>query len=361
MRLHMSEDTGDALSCPTCDRELWPAYWTEDRLKVGYWVEFAPPDGQEGLLVCGNFECTYEEPVTFVQSPADAVTWNYEWTYMEFYDQSWLGFPQAWLLEHIEYLEHLQAQTGQPKLQCGLALCRQEFEERGQEIERWLVEAAKGYPVTFHAAEETLKGQILGSHDELLILQTPEGEVQVVPKNLVWQLRIEYPRKERKPAKRPSRDGQLRFPLSDPRYMVVDGYHLRYGEPTEMGGFYRGRCWDPVVAAALKLREEQPGYWEGAFRAEEIERFYSRNDYVKIKGYWLQELSRNKEPRLVSVRTEDPEVAEALDMEPQYAREANEFGGWDGDVFAYRGYFSIDEIEETRWAEEPLSWPPDNR
>jgi hypothetical protein len=358
MLLYIAEEIGEVLFCPQCNRELWPAYWNEERLEIGYWSDFEPADGQAGLLVCGNLTCTYEEPVTFVESPTDAVVWSEEGTYMVSAEEQRWDWPQTWLLEYIAEIEHLLAQTGRAKLRTALGLCHQELEERQQSVGRWLAEAEKGYPVTFKAEAEELQGQILSSNSEELILQTPDGQVRVVDRDVVWQEQIVYPRKAGK--ERPQREDWVGFPMGDFRFMVVGGYHLRYGEPTEMGGYYRGSCRDPVAAAALRLREKVPGYWEGAFQADEIERYYERHDYVKIRGYWVEEVSRNDKHRLVWIRTMDPDVAQALDMEPLYAREDGEFGWWDGDVIAYDEYFSLDEIEGSRWEEDVKVLPPDH-
>jgi hypothetical protein len=358
MLLYISEETGGVLYCPQCNRELWPAYWTEDQLEIAYWSNFAPPDGQAGLLVCGNITCTHEEPVTFVHSPTDAVVWNQEDTYMFSSEDQRYRWPQTWLSEYIAEIESLLAQTGQAKLLTALEWYREELAERLEKIDRWLAEAEKGYSVTFHAEEEELKGQILASNSEELILQTPDGQVRTVARTVVWQEHIVYPRKPRK--QRLQRDEWVGFLLSDCRFMVVGGYHLWYGEPTDMGGYYRARCWDPVAAAALRLRETVPGYWEGAFQADEIERYYERHDYVKIRGYWVEEVSRNDKHRLVWVRTKEPDVGQALEMEPYYAMEGGEFGCWDGEVMAYDKHVSVDEIEESRWEEDVKPLPPDH-
>lgn len=360
MRLHIADDTGEVLFCPECERELWPAYWGDDGLEIAFWGGFEPPDGQAGLLLCANLDCTYEEPITFADSPADAVLWNFEFTWLEYRSESWWQWPESWRLEQIEEVERLLARTGQAKVQATLELYRQELGEHRQAIERWLAEAAKGYPVKFHAEEEELTGRILGSRPEAFSLQTPEGEVRVVPKNLVWRLRIEYPRKPRKARKRPVEDKWVGFPIGDDRYIVVEGYHLRYGGGSELGDRYKGRCWDPEVAATLRLREVVPGYWEGAFTEQEIERFYHRHDYVRIRGHWVEEMSRIEDPPLVWARTKDPVIAEALEMGPQYSLEGGEFGSWDGEIFAYDENFSLDEIEAERWEEEPLTLPPED-
>lgn len=362
MRLHIAEETGEVFYCPECEGELWPAYWSEEGLEVAYWGEFAPPDGEEGVLICANPTCTYEEPVTFVANPDDAVLWNQELTWIEFQSQIWWGWPPDWIAEEIEEIEALHAKTGQVKLLSLLDLHRSQLEENEERIERWLAEAmAKGYPVTFHAEEERLSGQILANEEEAFTLQTPEGEVRLIPKGIVWHLHIEYPRKPRKPLNRPTGEGWFAIPLSDDRFIVVEGHHLRYGDRSEMGDRHLGRCWDPEVAAALRLRQEAPGYWEGVFTEAEIERFYYRHDYVRIRGHWVEEISRVEKPALVFVRTKDPTVAQLLQMEPEYAMEAGEFGGWDGEIFAYSQYFALDEIEAVRWEEEPMTLPPPDR
>ncbi|HLO04717.1 MAG TPA: hypothetical protein VK191_16550 [Symbiobacteriaceae bacterium] len=359
MLLHIADETGEVLYCPKCDRELWPAYWTGEGLKVGFESDFEPEDGQAGLLVCGDLNCTHEEPITFVQGQDDAVIWNYEDTYMQFDDNDVLHCPQTWIQEVIDQVERVFARTGRAKLRSALALYREQLAERQQKIERWLARAANGYPVRFQAEEEELCGQILGSHAEVVVLQMPDGQVRMVPKNLIWREMIDYPCKERRSRKGRFEDELIGFSCGDRRHFVVGGHHLRYGGRTEFGGFYKGRCWDPVLAAELQLREVEPGYWEGAFQAEEIERFYHRRDYVKIRGYWLEEVSREEEHRVVWARTKDLAVATELDMEPLYARNGDEFGSWDGDILCYDEYFSIDEIEESRWEEELQPLPTD--
>lgn len=360
--LHVTPETGEVLFCPKCERELWPAYWHDGELEVGFFEDFDPPDGQQGLLVCGNFECDYEEPVTFVQRSDDAVVWNQDDTHMQFSDQAWWLWPQAWLQQLIDWLKRRIAKTGLPKLHATLELVEDRFEEQGARVERFLAEAEKGYPVEFHAGKQELQGQILGSHDDVLVLQTPGGEIRVIPKQSVWQPHIRYPRKPAGRSKRSQallEDKWFGVTIGESRFLVVGGYHLQYGDATEFG-LYRGRCWDPVVAAALNLKERAPGYWEGAFREEEIERFYCRHDYVKIEGYWLEEVGREEEPGIVWARTEDPAIAEALELLPQYKWESEEFGSWEGDVACYWDYFPLESIEESRWEEEVLELPPED-
>lgn len=361
MRLHITEEDGDTFWCPECKRELWPAYWSEEGLEVAFWGGFSPPDGQEGSLVCASPACTYEEPVTFVESPDDAVLWNAEFTWMEFQSRTWWSWPQVWILDLIEETEALHAKTGQAKLLSFVELYRSQLEEQAELIERWLAEAtAKGHPVTFRAAEEELSGQIVASSEEAFTLQAPDGAVRLIPKEVVWHLHIEYPRKPSEPHYRPEGEEWVGFPLSDDRFLVVEGYHLRYGGASEMGDRYTGRCWDAAAAAALRLREMAPGYWKGVFTAEEIERFYQRHDYVRIRGYWVEELSRIEKPPLVWARTKDPAIAEALAMSPEYTWEGDEFGVWDGEIFAYSQNFDLSSIEEQRWEEEPLTLPPED-
>lgn len=365
MLLYIADNEGEVLSCPKCDRELWPAYRTADRLIVGFHSGFHPKEGQAGLLVCGDLNCPHEEPITFTNDPqADAVVLNWEHTHMCFYDYDYASFPVAWIEERLEEVERVFQLTGRAKLGSAVVLYQEEIEAREDKIERWLAKATlHDYPVRFRLdeAKEEISGRIMGQQDEVFVLQTSEGEVRIIPKNLVWQEHITYPRRPRRERQRIVNDEGhwVGFPLSDDRYIVVEGHHLSYGGGTELGDRVTGRCWDPEVAAALRLKEEAPGYWEGAFTVEEMERFYQRHDYVLIRGHWVEECSRIEKPPYVWVKTEDAAVAAALGMEPYYGSDADEFGSWETDeIIYYWEYFPSTEIEAERWEEELLTFPP---
>lgn len=365
MRLHVAGEQGEVFYCPKCEHEtLWPAYQTEEGLLIGFWLDFEPPDGEAGLLVCVNADCTYEEPITFADSPDDAVVWSWDNAWLEFSAYNWFSWPQTWIVELIEQTEALRAKTKQAKLQSLLDLYREQLPERQERIERWIAEATtNAFPVSFQAEEDALKGEILEGQGSAITFKLVDGEIRVIPKVLIWKEHIEYPRKPSRPHRRPPglKEGDwIGFPLGESRYMVVEGHHVAYGEPTETGGFYVGRCWDAAVAEALRLREVAPGYWEGVFRPDEVERFYLRRKYVKIRGHWVREISRNEKYGMIWARTMDPAVAEALEMHPMYTMEGGEFGGWDGEIFAYDENFFLHEVEESRWEEEVQELPPDH-
>lgn len=349
MLLHLSAEAGQVLYCPVCNRELLPAYWTDDGLDVAYLYDLEPDDGQAGLLICGDFNCEYEEPVTFATTyKADAVVLSLEETMMAFGGHLDYRITALNALQVAEELEQAFVATGRAQLQSAAEYFRMLAETHQDLVERWLAEAAQGYSVSLEVDDETIEGQVLTTSEDEFVLQLADGQVRVMKKNEVYGPRILYPRKAQKPRK-PFSDSRIFLMIGELR-IVVNGIHLKY-EATNDFGLHMGGTKDPDVAASLGFSEVVPGYWRGVFQAEEIERYYVERTWVKIGAYWLMMRGRSHDD-YVWVSTEDPEAARALDMEPAYAMEATEFGGRDGDLVGYRGTFPAALIEATRSEEE---------
>lgn len=352
MRLCLTNKGMNVLSCPLCDRELIPAYMTEEGLEVGYWYDFDPPEGTAGLLVCGDFRCEYEEDVIFTKEAVDAVPLCLSDTLTAFEDANWTMGPVADAREMAQELREAYKATGRAKLRQAVEYYEQAYEEHQEHIEKWLVEAADRYPVNFRFEEEEIEGMVTGHDAETFAIRTEDGRELTFRKDAIFWERIIYPRKEHKPGRNPGMFIVCRNHLR----IVVQGYHLEYQHENELG-LHVGGSRDPAIAAALNLQQKYPNYWEGLFHTEEIERHYLLRAMVKIQGHWLKEIGRDSDENWVCVSTEDPDVAQALDLHPHYAMDCNEFGCRDGEIVHYSDAFPVAEIEEIAWYEQIMPLP----
>lgn len=353
LRLFLSDTGWNTLSCPKCDRELVPAYETEDGLEVAYWRDFDPGETQTGLLVCGEFNCDYEEPVIFSQDRADSVVISLEETLnlFELENTTWISAREAQDL--AEQMEEVLEATGRGKLKCGSEYYRQIADDRLERIEAWLAAAGTQHKVSVTTEEGEQEGRLRSGDGEAVLLEKADGQLLSIAKLDIVQERILYPRKPRPPRKRQSKGFYL---VKGSHYFVVEGYHLYYWQ-REDDGRYSGLTDDPAVAAALRLPKFSDQNYRGIFDKSEIERFYFRRHQVKIRGHWLEDRGRSSDEQYVSASTTDPAVGDELEMGPEYAMVYTDFGTQDGDVVAYSGSFPVSWIEDTSWYEEVQELP----
>lgn len=351
LRLFLTEEGHKSLSCPKCERELLPAFETEDGLEVAYWEGFDPGDLETGILVCGDFNCDYEEPVTFSQDRDDSVVISISETVMLFTMENadWISIDHA--EEIAGALEHNFKVSGWPKLKAAAEYYRQIIEERQERIEGFIQAAGTGHKVSVTTEDGEFTGRIASADHEKILLEQEDGQIASVPIRGITREMIFYPRK---PKLRRSKKGpeNALIPCENNQFFVVEGFHLYYGYREEDGRF-TGSTRDPVAAAALGLVQVNDAqYWQGFFTDSEVERFYMRHNFAKVQGCWVEQVGRTMDGKYAYIRTEDPEIAEKLELDPVYAMVYVEYGTQDGEVVGYTGLVPLEEVEETRWEEE---------
>jgi len=115
---------------------------------------------------------------------------------------------------------------------------------------------------------------------------------------------------------------------------------------------------ESTVGEALRMKHVAGSRYEGYFNRHEIERYYIKRGMVRIQGHWLRDHGRTCDDKYIEASTEDPQVAEALEMAPWYELIRTEFGIREGDkIERYQDLFPIAAIEETSWYEEPEAVP----
>lgn len=351
LRLFLSEEGHQSLSCPKCERELLPAYETEDGLEVAYWEGFDPGDVETGILVCGNFSCDHEEPVIFATDRDDSVVISVSETVNRFTMENadWISIDHA--EEIAQALEHNFGVSGWLKLKAAAEYYRQIIEERQERIEGFIQAAGNGHKVSVTTEDTEYTGRIHSAESEDILLEQEDGEMASIPIRLITREMIFYPRKPR--PRRENKEPTNAFVLcQNHQFFVVDGFHLMYGQ-REDDGRILGSTTDPVAAAALRLVQVNDAlYFKGYFIDSEVQRFYWQRNYAKVKGHWVEDNGRTTDDKYAYIRTEDPAIAEELELDPVYAMVWAEYGTQDGDVVAYSGMVPAEEVEETRWVEE---------
>ncbi len=346
--IYLSDKGWNTLVCPVCERELIPAYECEEGLEVGYWHDFDPGTVRQGLLVCGDFNCEYQEPVTFAAERVDAVPFSLTQTLSLWEMEYGVWYTAQEARETAEELEQVYAETQRAKLRCAAQYFRQMADDRIERINEWIAAAGREYSVSFQSSAGEHQGRIQGHDEEAILLQAEDGQVVSVPKAEITEERILYPPK-RKPRER--KGGGYFVMIENRCYAVVEGFHLRFGDRQE-DGRYSATTTDPAAAKALQMERVSDDLWRGYFDKVEIQRYYYRHNQVKIKGHWLEQTGRVSGSQMVHVQTQDPEVAQALDMDPIYALVFHEFGTQEGDVSHYAGAFPLSAVEATSWYEE---------
>lgn len=351
--IYLTDKGWNTLVCPVCERELIPAFEGPEGLEVAYWYDFKPGDIRIGFLVCGDFNCDYQEPILFARERTDAVPVSLGQTLTLFEMESGVWMTAAEAAEMAGEIERVYQCTGRGKLRCAAQYFRQIAEDRLERINEWVKAAGTEHLVSFHAVSGEHQGRLHGVQAESILLQAGDGQVISIRKADISQERILYPPKRRP---RGRHDTLTVVMLENHFYIVVEGFHLRYGERQD-DGRYSATTNDPAAARALAMLQVSEDLWRGLFDQDEVQRFYYRHNQVRIRGHWLENMGKTHSGHAVQVQTTDPDVARTLELEPVYALVFHEFGTQDGDIVGYSGAFPISAIEASSWYEEVKSWP----
>jgi len=356
LHLAWTETGTKVLTCPLCERELLPAYEAEGGLVVAYSDDFAAGEGENGFLVCGDFDCSYEEPVQFTARLDDAVVISLSETlsHFELEHGCWCSAEEA--LQVAEELRAAFVKTGKAKLLPASDYYLEIADRRLARLERWVEAAGVEHWVTFSTEAGEYEGRIKSATDGEILVEARGGEIVRISKMEICEERIQYPRRTVGP---PYERGR-RFRFCFPEYfMVVEGTPLLYSD-YGIDGRIAASTTDPEIAQAMGLVQMADDYYRGYFTPNEIERTYARHEQVLVKGRWVRKTGVSPDDQIFLVQSEDPRTAELLHLSPVFERVFMEFGSIEGDVLHYQGAVPVDAVEATSFHDEdgPLPIEP---
>lgn len=354
LKLFLSEKGSNVITCPLCERELIPAYRGPEGLEVGYWHDFDPGEVRTGLMVCGDFNCEYEEPAEFATEREDAVPVSLRQTLSQFEEENNSLMPIAVARDIAAQLERVYSNTRREKLRSAIEYYRMIIDDREERISSWIEAAGTELVVEFRCEEGDKKGRMRSYDEEHIVLELETGSQETIRRDDITWERIIYPSKPTRSRK----DGEGFFILClNHQFVVVQGYHLEYSGPRGRNRF-TAYVREQKAAEALHMERIGENVWQGIFSLDEVERCYWRRSRVKIQGHWFEELGGDGHG-IIRVETKDPELAKLLDLEPSYALVYLEFGCSEGEVVSYGGYFPETAIEDRIWYEVPMELEDD--
>jgi len=356
LRLAWTENANKVLTCPLCDRELLPAYEMEGSLVVAYSGDFAPNEGQYGLLVCGDFDCNYQEPIQFTRELDDAVVISLSETLsgFELEHGCWCSAEEA--LHVGDELRSGYIATGRSKLLPASAYYLEIAQRRLARLERWIEAAGTEHWVTFSTGAGEYEGRINTVFPNEILIEARGGALITINKMEVYEERIQYTRRTVGPPYERGRRFRFCFPEY---YMVVEGSPLIYRDQG-IDGRIAASTTDPAVARSMGLVQMTEEYFCGYFMPNEIERTFARHEQVLVKGRWVRKVGISPDRHIFLVQSDDPETAELLHLSPIYETVFLEFGSLEGDVIYYQGAVPVNVVEATSFHDEdgPLPIEP---
>ena len=356
-------------NCPRCGSSTLLAYTENDAFDLLTWYEVEASDGAKAdawYLVCSQFTCTYEEQVERVFDPMGAEIFDQDRAHMDFDEYSGIhqSSPRG-MLHLINYLRSALEAKPNRKLEAVLDEAEWRYEDAVEQAQEWINRVPLGKRIRFSTWSEQdqkhveVEGTFVSATDEgFMLLRDPGEEVMLVQADALDSWAPRRPEEEELPAKLTERD-LLGAPDENGRptlimlgyyreMVVIREHHLQLSYVDRFGQ-YHVRCWDEAAARDLGLTPICEGYWEGVFRRADVEARYDSQPAVKVKGHWVVQWGSAEGETWTAVRTEDPDVAAALDLElekPWFPPETEE------QKQRYRpswsGLFRNEEIEERK-------------
>jgi hypothetical protein len=359
LRLYLDAHDGASLiPCPQCGRPLLLGAQRMGRWLVGYRRGFRVRPGQQAMLVCPAYDCTYSEDVLIASVPHDAViysavkaAWNFsleERSHQRTLDE---------VHQMIHRLRKQYTQGGHPKLPSAVRFWREHLGFMRWNIKEYLQRSFKeGCQVHCEGKGWAEQGNVKVLMEHGVMLERSDtgetvfiraGDLRgVAYKGGVWEhqpSRFDFGRK------RPHRPAT--HPVFTPtHYVIIDGCPLILDGVTTHG-LCRVRSDDPRVMEALQLwnPRDEFAYAYGEFPLALAERYYRVIRYCQVRGYRMHLRSFTKNRDFVQLETRDLEAARALlmDRSIQFDGERNALRWW--------GYFHRDEITGHEEVQVPLS------
>lgn len=336
-------------TCPRCGRELLVAFVAEGDMEVladyclfGDEVQVA----ESWYLVCGNFNCLYEEEVEFVREPAGAVLFDMNEAASLFGEETGFGeMCPAGNRELVEELAELYADSGNRKLPSLIDDLQWQSDEHLRQLREWLVRVPAGRTIEIHLDGTRWEGYIVLYSDSHLLLR-PKGASEALAFALeeISFFGPRYFRDEPEPeAPEAGTEMAHMIVLSGRERCVVKGHHLHLDQVDRFGR-HHCRTWDAAVGQALGMKHLGDTCYQGVFRRTEVQGRYDLRRIVRVAGHWVEWFGPTATGDALAVKTVDPEIARALDLKPWQAWLPNADGTWPPSPFWY-GFVSLESVE----------------
>lgn len=314
MGLDPESDSIDPPACPLCGRELLAAYQEEGEMYILY--EDALQEG-EALgaeawhLVCGNFECPYEEQVERVFRPAGALLYDLRTAIWDFGEATGFFHSEPRVLrELLEHMQACQANRPQRKLLAHVAELQFQYEYALKERRDWLARLPRGQQVEFTTAEGRVEGTLLGAEPDAILVGAGAGTVRVALERIQF-FSPRYPEPESPGALPPDHPGFKHLVLvTDNERIVVRGHHLVVEEVDRFGRFHVSTR-DPLAGVELPMKHLGHRY-AGVFLPRDVEERYEIHRMVQVRCHWLEVTGPTTDDQVLAVRSHDPVAAAAL-------------------------------------------------
>lgn len=309
-------------NCPTCGADTYVAYTAGEAFLVITWDGLDPDDEEdadEWFLVCSEPGCPYEEQVERVVDPAGAETFDLEVSERGL--DEFLGFMPLGLRQLIEFLQQMDRDRPNRKLECLVDAAQWRYDSGMEGIRQWLSKLPEGKRIHFDVEGESMKGTFMAATQQgLLAITNPGGELVAVSAESLSGYGPLYfdPTQED--------EEEIEFSDIDPdrvvwvhggsEYVVIRGHHMRLAWTEERLGVYKVSTQDEAVARDLDLRQTAERWWEGWFRRHEIDARYDIQRLVLVRGHWLVKWGEAKGGTRPAVICDDPAVAAELGLEP---------------------------------------------
>jgi hypothetical protein len=360
----LDESSLENPKCPACGSDTLLAYSSEDEFEVITWYtldEEDVADADSWFLVCGNFDCTWEEQVERTTAPMGAELFDLDDAHHCFDEYCGLIWrPPNEMRELVEYLEQHQQRSPNRKLACFLDEARWRYKEDMNEVRKQLDQAPTGARITFDLDGRSVEARFWASTEDGVMVVTKAGsEMLVVNPEVVRSVSAwcDLDDDDEQPRLKKAMADASRWVICTGHYdmVVVRGFPLRLSWVDRIGQYWAGTD-DPVAAAALGLRQEGVHWWKGEFRRSQIEARYEEFEMIKVRGLWMQVRGLRQSDHAPNVHTEDPELAAQLGLRPIHAYDERDKPEAERTIMYWAGGITEDLIEDRKMA-RTYHWP----
>lgn len=347
----------DNPTCPRCGRELLLAYTEGAEFEVITWYCLLGDEPAETWwLVCGNFNCDYEEQVELVKKPAGATLYDVDTASHDFGAET--GFDElspTGQLEMKAWLQYIHAAIPNRKLPSLIDTLQWQYDQHVEQLQEWLPTVPAGRKIEFTHGGNHLAGYLVSFNDKEMVVRDADSDnVGTFPLEQVAFFGPRYFRDE--PEEKPADDDGARhfIMIASMERCVVRGHHLHL-DSVDRFGRHHVRTWDEAVGLALGMKHLSGTCYEAIYRRDEVEGRYDLRRLVKVAGHWLEWMGRTDRDDITAVKTDDPAVARELGFRAERALWPNEDGTWPEPTRWY-GFVADEQIEERE--EHPVwYWP----
>lgn len=310
MGLDPESDALDPPTCPRCGRELLVGYQEDGEVYIVYDEVLEPGEclaAEAWFLLCGNFECPYEEPVERVFRPAGALIYDLRTALWDFGEATGFFHSEPRVIrELLEYLQNCHGRSPSRKLAAHMAELQFQYEYALQERREWLAGLIPGQRVELTTAAGRVAGPLLAAGADAITVAGRDGAV-LVPLERVQRFGAGEAGAGPAPPVILSPDRER---------IVVRGHHLAVEEVDRFGRFHASTM-APHAGRDLQMEDLGELGYMGVFLPREVEARYELLHLVRVQGYWLEVMGATADEQFVAVCTWDPVAAAALSLGPR--------------------------------------------